>query len=127
MGHALKTSELPRSKNQEISHKVSIFWISLAKPTSGHIPGGIFSGAALVWRGMAWLGVRGGGGAWHGDMAWGAWWAGAWQGMTGRGGVWWGRVQWEARLSRVCLCGLGAPCTWPTLLTYHTYLVPVDP
>ena len=66
---------------------MSIFWISLAKPTSGHIPGGIFSGAALVWRGMAWLGVRGGGGAWHGDMAWGAWWAGAWQGMTGRGGV----------------------------------------
>ena len=49
----MKTSELPRSKSQEISHKVSIIWIPLAKPTSGHIPGGIFPGAALVWWGGA--------------------------------------------------------------------------
>ena len=75
MGYALKTSELPRSKTQEISHKVSIFWISLAKPTSGHIPGGMFSGTALVWRGMAWQCV--------------AWWGGrgvvgvAWRGVAG--------------------------------------------
>ena len=63
---------------------------------------------------------------------WGVAWGHGMGGVVGRGvaghdRAWWGRVQWEARLSRVCLCGLGAPCTWPTLLTYHTYLVPVDP
>lgn len=36
LGHAVKTSEVPRSKNQEISHKVSVFWIPSAKPTSGN-------------------------------------------------------------------------------------------
>ena len=80
MGYALKTSELPRSKTQEISHKVSIFWISLAKPTSGHIPGGIFSGAALVWQGMAWHGGRGGRGV--------AWWGVTWRGVAGRDRAW---------------------------------------
>lgn len=36
LGHAVETKELPRSKNQEIPDKNSVFWFPLTKPGCGN-------------------------------------------------------------------------------------------